>query len=382
MWKSKWEQDDDVEFVVDADIPDIQQNQEQKQSLPNALPATRLIAVSLLGALVVLACAYGWWFGRFNIASAQATRNVTSTLPQQATRNVTSTLPEQATQYLTSTLPQQATQYVTSTSPSNSISQLGNVFWMYMVNTLRFMRFYKVNVFPYVWYVCASTIKVWWGCLKAMSDMGLSARNVISYTWYACVFAIKSWWLCLKAMANMELSAVSITPYLWLACVFARQVWRFRRGPAKPKPNVWLSVFNFISNVWYACVLAIKVFCSKTMPYIWLIVWYACFSSVKVWRDHSKTKPNIRLSAVDFIPNARCACVFAVKVCCSKAIPNMGLLAWCVCLFALKVWRGRSKAKPKIRLSVVKVYPYMWYACVFAVTVCCSKAMPKAWLYV
>jgi hypothetical protein len=219
MWKSKWEQDDDVEFVVDADIPDIQQNQEQKQSLPNALPATRLIAVSLLGALVVLACAYGWWFGRFNIASAQATRNVTSTLPQQATRNVTSTLPEQATQYLTSTLPQQATQYVTSTSPSNSISQLGNVFWMYMVNTLRFMRFYKVNVFPYVWYVCASTIKVWWGCLKAMSDMGLSARNVISYTWYACVFAIKSWWLCLKAMANMELSAVSIIPYLGsLAC--------------------------------------------------------------------------------------------------------------------------------------------------------------------
>jgi hypothetical protein len=184
-------------------IPDLGN---EKQAFRN-VPATRLIAFSLLGALVVLACACGWWFGRFNIASAQATRNVTSTLPLQATRNVTSTLPlqatrnvtstlplqatrnvistlpEQATQYVSSALPTQTTQHVTSTSPSNSNSQFGNVFWMFMVNTLRFARFYTVNVNPYVWYVCTSTMKVWWSCSKAMSDMGLSARNVISYTW-------------------------------------------------------------------------------------------------------------------------------------------------------------------------------------------------------
>jgi hypothetical protein len=43
-------------------------------------------------------------------------------------------------------------------------------------------------------------------------------------------------------------------------------------------------------------------------------------------------------------------------------------------MFGFKLWRGIFKAKPNMRFA-----GFAWDACVFAIKVCCSKAMPNTW---
>jgi hypothetical protein len=199
--EEQFEHDDDEKVVVDEDI---QQNQEQKRerALLNVL-STCSIAFFLMGALIVLACAYGWWFGRFSTslqkwfgrsttsvqqgfdrfsASAQQGFDRFSTSAQQGFGRFSTSLQQWVGRFSASPLewfdrfsapPQQATQYVTSPRLSPSPSSSNSQFWMFMVNTLRFTWGSAVNAFPIVRYVSVSAIKVWWGLFEGHAEYGV-----------------------------------------------------------------------------------------------------------------------------------------------------------------------------------------------------------------
>jgi hypothetical protein len=123
--------DDKDEDLVTADI---QQTQEQSLS-----KATRSITIPLMGALIALVCAFGWYFSRFIAFTAQAARTACLQLVQ-----------------------------------------FGNVLWLLTVIAMRFVWLSALNGLWYVVKACVFAIIVMWSCLTAIPALTIGTTFLIA----------------------------------------------------------------------------------------------------------------------------------------------------------------------------------------------------------